>query len=300
MLALTILGNNSAVPAFDRHPTSQVITHNGNNYLIDCGEGTQMQLLRYKVRRSKITHIFISHLHGDHYFGLIGLLNSLSLLGHTQPITVFAPPPLQEIINIQLNVSDTTLNFDLRFHPLTNAATLLDTSYLVIKSFPTDHRIPCFGFSFEEKKIPRKLIPEKAKAAGIPTAFYERLVRGEDYETKTGEIIAVESVTEPMPPGPKYAYCADTRYNEAIIEHIQGFDMIYHESTYLHALAERAYDRYHSTSIQAATLAQKAGVKKLLLGHFSSKYAVLDEFLSEARSVFPTTDLALEGACYMV
>lgn len=300
MLALTILGNNSAVPAFDRHPTSQVITHNGNNYLIDCGEGTQMQLLRYKVRRSKITHIFISHLHGDHFFGLIGLLNSLSLLGHTQPITVFAPPPLQEIINIQLNVSDTTLNFDLRFHPLTNAATLLDTSSLVIKSFPTDHRIPCFGFSFEEKKIPRKLIPEKAKAAGIPTAFYERLVRGEDYETKTGEIITVESVTEPMPPGPKYAYCADTRYNEAIIEHIQGFDMIYHESTYLHALAERAYDRYHSTSVQAATMAKKADVKKLLMGHFSSKYAVLDEFLSEARSVFPTTELALEGSCYMV
>ncbi len=300
MLALTILGNNSAVPAFDRHPTSQVITHNGNNYLIDCGEGTQMQLLRYKVRRSKISHIFISHLHGDHYFGLIGLLNSLSLLGHTQPITLFAPPPLEEIINIQLRVSDTTLNFDLRFQPLTNAATLLESSSLVIKSFPTDHRIPCFGFSFEEKKIPRKLIPEKAKAAGIPTAFYERLVRGEDYETKTGEIITVESVTEPMPPGPKYAYCADTRYNEAIIEHIQGFDMIYHESTYLHALAERAHDRYHSTSIHAATMAKKAGVKNLLLGHFSSKYAVLDEFLTEARSVFPDTDLALEGACYVV
>lgn len=300
MLALTILGNNSAVPAFDRHPTSQVITHNGNNYLIDCGEGTQIQLLRYKVRRSKISHIFISHLHGDHYFGLIGLLNSLSLLGHTQPITLFAPAPLQEIIQIQLDVSDTTLNFDLRFQPLTGAATLLETSALLIKCFPTDHRIPCFGFSFEEKKIPRKLIPEKAKAAGIPTMFYERLVRGEDYETKTGEIIPVESVTEPMPPGPKYAYCADTRYNESIIEHIQGFDMIYHEATYLHALAERAHDRYHSTSVQAATLAQKAGVKKLLLGHFSSKYAVLDDFLTEARSVFPETDLALEGVCYMV
>lgn len=300
MLALTILGNNSAVPAFDRHPTSQVITHNGINYLIDCGEGTQIQLLRYKVKRSKIAHIFISHLHGDHYFGLIGLLNSLSLLGHTQPIQLHAPAPLKEIIDQQLSVSDTTLNFELIFRPIEEAGTLLETPSLLIKCFPTDHRIPCFGFSFEEKKIPRKLFPEKAKAAGIPSSFYERLVRGEDYITKTGERISVDSVTEPTPPGPKYAFCADTRYNESIIEHIRGFDLIYHESTYLHALADRAQERYHSTSVQAATLAHKAGVKKLLLGHFSSKYAVLDEFEKEARTVFPMTELALEGMCYPI
>jgi ribonuclease Z len=300
MLALTILGNNSAVPAFDRHPTSQVITHNGNNYLIDCGEGTQIQLLRYKVRRSKISHIFISHLHGDHYFGLIGLLNSLSLLGHTQPITLFAPAPLKEIIDLQLKVSDTTLNFTLHFCAIEQAGVLIDSATLRVKCFPTDHRIPCFGFSFEEKKLPRKLIPEKAKAAGIPTVFYERLAKGEDYTTKTGERIPVESVTEAMPPGPKYAYCADTRYNESMIEHIQSFDLIYHESTYLHALADRAHDRYHSTSIQAAELAKKAGVKRLLLGHFSSKYAVLDEFEKEAKTVFPETALAKEGLCYPI
>ena len=300
MLALTILGNNSAVPAFDRHPTSQVITHNGNNYLIDCGEGTQIQLLRYKVKRSKISHIFISHLHGDHYFGLIGLLNSLSLLGHTQPITLFAPPLLKEIIDIQLKVSDTTLNFELHFRPIESAATLVETASIRINCFPTDHRIPCFGFSFEEKRIPRKLLPEKAKAAGIPAAYFERLAKGEDYQTKTGEIIPADSVTEPTPPGPKYAYCADTRYNESILEHIKGFDLIYHESTYLHALAERAQERFHSTSIQAATLAEKAGVKKLLLGHFSSKYASLEEFQKEARTVFPNTELALEGLCYPI
>jgi len=300
MLALTILGNNSAVPAFDRHPTSQVITHNGNNYLIDCGEGTQIQLLRYKVRRSKISHIFISHLHGDHYFGLIGLLNSLSLLGHTQPITLFAPPQLKEILDIQLKVSDTTLGFQLNFIAIEQAATLVETASLVIRCFPTDHRIPCFGFSFEEKRIPRKLILEKAKAAGIPTIFYDRLVRGEDYITKSGERIAVETVTEPTPTGPKYAYCADTRYDESIMKHIRGFDLIYHESTYLNALAERAHDRYHSTTVQAAELAKKAGVKRLLLGHFSSKYASLDAFEQEARAVFPNTDLALEGLCYPI
>lgn len=300
MLALTILGNNSAVPAFDRHPTSQVITHNGNNYLIDCGEGTQIQLLRYKVRRSKISHIFISHLHGDHYFGLIGLLNSLSLLGHVQPITLFAPAPLKEIIDLQLRVSDTTLNFELTFHPIESAAVLVDTPSLTIKCFPTDHRIPCFGFSFEEKKVPRKLIPEKVKAAGIPTAFYERLAMGSDYINKAGERIPVESVTVPTAPGPKYAFCADTRYNESLLEHIRGFDLIYHESTYLHALAERAFERYHSTSVQAAELAQKANVKRLLLGHFSSKYASLEDFEKEAKTVFPESELALEGVCYIV
>lgn len=300
MLALTILGNNSAVPAFDRHPTSQVITHNGNNYLIDCGEGTQMQLLRYKVRRSKISHLFISHLHGDHYFGLIGLLNSMSLLGHTQPIALFAPPELQEILNIQLKVADTTLGFPLNVHPITEAATLVDTEALRIRCFPTDHRIPCFGFSFEEKRLPRKLIPEKAREQGIPTHFYERLVRGESYTNKLGERIPVELVTEPTPPGPKYAYCADTRYNESLIEHINGFDLIYHESTYLDELADRARERYHSTSKQAAELARKAGVKRLLLGHFSSKYARLEDFESEARSVFTHTDLAIEGMCYPI
>jgi ribonuclease Z len=300
MLALTILGNNSAVPAFDRHPTSQVLTHNGNNYLIDCGEGTQMQLLRYKVRRSKISHIFISHLHGDHYFGLIGLLNSMSLLGHNQPIELFAPPPLKEILDIQFRVSDTTLGFDLNFHPITEASILVDTNALRIRCFPTDHRIPCFGFSFEEQRLPRKLIPEKARAYGIPTSYYERLVRGESYTTKNGELISVELVTEPAAPGPKYAFCADTRYHESLIEHIEGFDLIYHESTYLDDLADRAYDRYHSTSKQAAELARKAEVKRLLLGHFSSKYAKLDEFAQEARSIFPNTDLALEGLCYPI
>lgn len=300
MLALTILGNNSAVPAFDRHPTSQVLTHNGNNYLIDCGEGTQMQLLRYKVRRSKISHIFISHLHGDHYFGLIGLLNSMSLLGHKQPIELFAPPPLKEILDIQLRVSDTTLGFELNFHPITESAILVDTNALRIKCFPTDHRIPCFGFSFEEKRLPRKLIPEKARNYGIPTSFYERLVRGESYTQKTGELIPVEWVTEPLPPGPKYAYCADTRYTESLIEHIQGFDLIYHESTYLDGLSDRAHERYHSTSKQAAELARKAEVKRLLLGHFSSKYAQLEEFEKEARSVFPNSELAVEGLCYPI
>lgn len=300
MFAVTILGNNSAVPAFDRHPTSQVVTIDGNNYLVDCGEGTQIQLINYKVRRSKISHIFISHLHGDHYFGLVGLINSLSLLGHKQELHVFGPSLLKEIIELQLKVADTTLCYPLHIHLIDKSATLLDTERLTVKCFRTNHRIECYGFSFEQKKQPRKLDLEKAKAQEIPANFYDRLKNGEDYERKDGVVIRNETVTLPADPGKKYAFCADTKYDESLIPHIQGADMIYHETTYLDNLRERAESRFHSTTKQAALIAQKANVKKLLIGHFSSKYDTLEEFEAEAREVFPNTELALEGVCYEV
>lgn len=300
MFAVTILGNNSAVPAFDRHPTSQVVTYDGANYLVDCGEGTQIQLINYKVRRSKISHIFISHLHGDHYFGLVGLINSLSLLSHQQVLHVFAPAPLREIIDLQLKVADTTICYPLHIHTISGPATLVDTDKLTVKCFRTNHRIECYGFSFTEKKQPRKLDPEKAREQEIPQSFFERLKNGEDYNRKDGTITRNELVTNPAEPGKRYAFCADTKYDESLIPHIQGFDMIYHETTYLDNLRERAESRFHSTSKQAAELAKKAGVKKLLIGHFSSKYDTLEEFEQEAREVFPNTELALEGVCYEV
>lgn len=298
MFAVTILGNNSAVPAFDRHPTSQVLTHDGNNYLIDCGEGTQIQLINYKIRRSRISHIFISHLHGDHYFGLVGLINSLSLLGHKQEMNVFAPSPLKEIIELQLKVADTQICYPLHIHTISGPATLIDNDKLTVKCFRTNHRIECYGFSFAEKRNLRKLDPDKAKEYDIPSSFYERLKSGEDYTRKDGTVVKNETVTMPGVPGRTYAFCADTKYDEAILQHIEGFDMIYHETTYLDNLRERAESRFHSTTKQAALIAQKAGVKKLLIGHFSSKYDTLEEFELEAREVFPNTELALEGVVY--
>ncbi|HEX4878021.1 MAG TPA: ribonuclease Z [Chitinophagaceae bacterium] len=300
MFAVTILGNNSAVPAFDRHPTSQVVTLDGNNYLVDCGEGTQIQLINYKIRRSKISHIFISHLHGDHYFGLIGLINTLSLLSHQQEMHLFGPAPLKEIIELQLKVADTQLCFPLHIHTITGSSTLVDNDKLTVNCFRTNHRIECYGFSFTQKKQLRKLIPEKARELEIPASFYERLTNGEDYTRKDGVTIKNEEVTEPGIPGKKYAFCADTKYDESLIPHIEGFDMIYHETTYLDNLRERAEARFHSTSKQAALIAKKAGVKKLLIGHFSSKYDTLEEFESEAREIFPATELALEGVAYAV
>ncbi|MBD0351777.1 MAG: MBL fold metallo-hydrolase, partial [Flavisolibacter sp.] len=230
MLSVTILGNNSAVPAFNRHPTSQVIAQDGVNYLVDCGEGTQIQMIKYKIRRSKITHIFISHLHGDHYFGLVGLLNTFNLLSHKQELHVYGPEPLQQIIEMQLNVAEAYMCYPLHFHTITENATLVDNEKITIKCFRTDHRILCFGFSFEEKEGKRKLLMERINQFRIPQSFFSSLQLGLDYITPSGEVIKNEIVTAAPERGKKYAFCADTRYDESIIEHIYGFNTIYHET----------------------------------------------------------------------
>jgi len=300
MFAITILGNNSAVPAFNRHPTSQVVTMEGHNFLVDCGEGTQIQMINYKIRRSRISHIFISHLHGDHYYGLIGLINSFGLLSHRQDLHVFGPSPLQQIIEMQLAVSHTVLPFALHFHTICNEGILIEEEKFIVKSFRTNHRIECYGFLFQEKKKPRKIVPEKVKLYGIPASFYDRLQDGEDYEQKDGTIIQNQLVTEPGAKPRSYAYCADTKYDESMIPHLQGANMIYHETTYLDNLREKADFRFHSTTRQAGLFAKKAGVGKLLIGHFSSKYDTLEEFEAETKDVFPNTELALEGVAYTI
>jgi ribonuclease Z len=300
MFAVTILGNNSAVPAFDRHPTSQVVTIDGDNFLVDCGEGTQIQMINFKIRRSRISRIFISHLHGDHYFGLIGLINSFGLLNHQQELHIFGPSQLKEIMQLQLKVADTKLPFELHFHTISKPAILLDTERLTVKCFRTNHRIECYGFLFSEKKKQRKINAEQARTYEIPTSFYERLKDGEDYLRKDGMLVKNEWVTEAGQKPKTYAYCADTKYDESLVEHIREADLVYHETTYLDNLREKAENRFHSTTKQAASLAKKAGVKKLLIGHFSSKYDTLEEFEIEAREIFPETELAIEGVSYKV
>ena len=300
MLAVTILGNNSAVPAFDRHPTSQMVTLDGFNFLVDCGEGTQIQMINYKIRRSRISHIFISHLHGDHYFGLVGLINTFGLLSHKQELHVYGPPPLQQIIQMQLAVSENTLPYPLHFHTLSGNAVLVDNERITIKCFKTTHRIQCYGFSFEEKEGKRKLLIDKVRKHKIPQTFYSSLQQGLDYITPRGEVVKNDDVTTSAARGKRYAFCADTRYDESIIEHIYGFDAIYHEATYLDSMREKAHARFHSTTVEAATIARKAMVNKLLIGHFSSKYATLEAFQQEARTVFPNTELAMEGVTYEI
>jgi len=300
MFGVTILGNNSAIPAFDRHPTAQVVTMNDQLFLFDCGEGTQMQFSTYKIKRSRINHIFISHLHGDHYFGLIGLLTSYSLLSRTTDLHLYAPEPLKKILDLQLEAASTTLCYPLHFHPIKADGILVDDKKFTVECFSTKHRIPCWGFIVREKKNLRKINKEEITKHDIPAAFYDRLKQGEDYTSKEGFLLKNETVTIPASPAKSYAFAADTVYFEEIAEKVKGVTMLYHEATYLKDQEQRAAERFHSTTVQAATIAQKAGVEKLLLGHFSSKYDVLDEFLNEAIEVFPNTQLAIEGATYFI
>ncbi len=300
MLALTILGNNSAIPAFDRNPTAQVLQTMEESFLIDCGEGTQMQLSRYKIKRSKINHIFISHLHGDHYFGLIGLLTSMSLLNRTQDLHLHAPPELEQLIKLQLDFASTHLSYTLHFHPIKEEGIIVDEKKILVKCFKVKHRIDCWGFLFQEKRNLRRVNAERAKIYEIPSAFYEKLQQGFDYANKKGTIVPNEEVTMPGPVSKSYAYCADTIYDETLCEKVKGADLLYHETTYLQDLHERAAARFHSTTIQAAAIAQKANVKRLLIGHFSSKYENLDEFLNETTAVFENTELAIQGSCYII
>jgi ribonuclease Z len=259
-----------------------------------------MQISRYRIRHSKIGHIFISHLHGDHYFGLIGLITSMGLLGREHPLNLYGPASLIDIITLQLKVADTTLPFSLIFHPLEKEGLILDHPKYSVSCFETRHRIPCWGFMITEKRNPRKIVREKVIEYGVPAAFYDQLKIGLDYISKTGEVVSNELVTTPNIPDSSYAYCADTKYTESIAEKVKDANLLYHETTYLKELEERAIARFHSTTIQAANFAIKANAKKLLIGHFSSKYEKLDEFLLETKMVFHNTELAIEGVSYRI
>lgn len=300
-MKVTILGNNSALPAFGRHPSAQVVTVYGEHILLDCGEGTQVQMQRYGLRWRSMHHICISHMHGDHYFGLAGLINSMSLLGRIAPLHLYAPAPLERMLQDILDVAETQLSYPFFFHPLPEGdAVLEDNEYFRLSCFPVDHRIQCHGFLVERKTKGRKLLPDKCREYEIPAAFYDRLKQGEDYERKDGSVIKNEWVTEDGPSPKRYAYCADTIFTEAFLPYIKDADTIYHECTYLDADAEKAAARYHSTARQAAEIAKMANAKQLLLGHFSSKYRDLEPFRDEAASIFPNVFVTEEGTAYEV
>lgn len=300
MFGVTILGNNSALPAYDRHPSSQVVTLDQFQFLVDCGEGTQMQLARYKIRRSRINHIFISHLHGDHYFGLPGLITSMALLGRETELHLFAPPAFKSILDLMLSAADAQLTYPLHFHPLQGEGILVDDEKFVVETFKVFHRIECWGFIFREKKKPRRINKETVGNYNIAADYFEKLKVGEDALTEAGETVANADVTIANAPAKSYAYCADTLYHTAVAEKVKNVNLLYHETTYLKGLEERAFTRFHSTTVQAADIALKANAQHLIIGHFSSKYEELHYFVEEAREVFPNTDLAIEGVTYRV
>jgi ribonuclease Z len=300
MFGVTILGNNSAVPAHDRHPTSQIVTIGNELMMIDCGEGAQIQMMKYKIRRSKISTIFISHLHGDHYFGLIGIITSFGLLGRTQDLQIFSPGKLKAIIDLQLQAADIVLPYKLTITEIKEEGVLIETNKVKVSTFKTNHRIICYGFKFEEVKNPRKINVVACIANNIPAVYYNELQLGKNYIKKDGVEVENELLTFANKPPKSYAFCADTKYDESILAHIQNVHLMYHETTYLDNLKERAEERFHSTSKQAATMAVKANAQQLIIGHFSSKYDNLDQFKLEARTVFPKTKIAKEGVSFII
>ncbi len=295
---VTILGSNSALPAHGRHPTSQVLNINHHFFLIDCGEGTQILLEKYKIKHGRIDNIFISHLHGDHFFGLIGLLTSYHLNHRAKPLTVFCPKGLDEIINVQLKHSNTVLRYPLhfKFFKPQSGMVIFENDFLKVETVKMVHRIPCAGFIFREKLTSEKNIkPEAIAQYDLSIPQIQEIKKGKDLELANGKIVRNEDLTlKPHLPR-SYAYCTDTAYDESIVPYIYGVDLLYHEATFDKSEVARAKETFHSTSLQAAMIAQSARVKKLLLGHFSARYQELDKLLNEAREMFPDTELALEG-----
>ena len=299
---VTILGSSSATPIFNRNPTSQVLNINERLYLVDCGEGTQQQMLRFDVKSSRIDHIFISHLHGDHYLGLVGFISSLHLNGRVKPLQLYCPYQLKEIIELQLSYSETTLQYPIEYK-FTNpekAEVLLDNQDITVESIPLNHRIACTGFIFKEKKRLRKLLKEKIERLAIPVEYFSALKRGADYTAPNGEVLKNDTLTIDSSDPKSYAYCSDTMYDERYFDQISNSTMLYHEATFLSNMLDRALETHHTTALQAGEVALKTNAKKLLIGHFSARYKTLNELLDEARSVFPETELAIEGKTFMI
>lgn len=295
-MKLTILGNNSALPAYGRYPTCQIVEIEGVLILVDCGESVQILLQKHGFSHAKISHIFISHLHGDHYFGLPGLINSMGLMGRKQPLNLYAPQEIMPIIQNILDVANTILPYNIIFKALeNNAQTLFKSAIFSLESFPVIHGIFCNGLVITQFSKGRKILSKACSQFEIPRAYYKKLKEGFDYIKKDGELVKNEWVTEAGKDDKKYAYCADTRYTESFLPYIKGAQIIYHESTYLSDNEERAFARFHSTAKQAAQIAHIAQCQKLILGHYSAKYKFTNEFEEEARTIFSESYASKEG-----
>lgn len=295
--SLTILGSSSALPKPDRFTTAHVLNVHERFFLIDCGEGTQIQLRKFKIRFSKIHHIFISHLHGDHFFGLPGLISTFNLMGRKVPLTIFAPDGLEAIINHLHASMNEHLNYPLHFKTVdpTSSQVLLETKDLVVRSIPLDHKKETSGFLFSEKETERNIIKSCIEKYQLGIAEIVKLKKGEDVIREDGTVLISDDLTLPSHMPLSYAFVSDTRYTEEIVPLIRNVNLLYHEATYLDHLKERAQITGHSTAAQAAKIAKLSGARQLVLGHFSARYKDAEPLLDEAREIFPNTVLAFDG-----
>jgi ribonuclease Z len=299
-MQLTILGCYAATPRTFTNPTSQVLEICNRLFLIDCAEGTQVQLRKNKVKFSAINHIFISHLHGDHFFGLIGLISTFNLLNRNNPLTVYGPEGIKEIIKLQLKLSNSWPQYELNFIELTSSQSeiIFEDDKVIVSTIPLQHRVYTNGFLFQEKPKERKLNIEKVQELGIEKCYYQNIKNGKDITLDDGRVIAnLELTFDPQVPK-SYAYCSDTIYNEEIIPIVNEVDILYHESTFLESEVHLAQKTMHSTAKQAATIALKANVEKLILGHYSTRYDSIERFKSEAQEVFKNVLLADDGVVF--
>lgn len=300
---LVILGNSSATPTINRFPSAQYLQMLDHHMLIDCGEGTQMQMQRYKIKKSKIKHIFISHIHADHMLGLPGLLFSMNLMKRQDPLHIYGPETLFEILDLFEKNTESAFCFEIIRHITSpaNKELLFEDTTLKVYSIPLFHRIPTTGFLFEEQSRLLKLNVAACRKHHIPFTLYTDIKRGKDYVSADGTIhVPNKELTYPSAAPVKYAYCSDTAFNERVVENVMHVDLLYHEATFMHDRLERALETGHSTALQAGLVARQAQVKKLIVGHFSSRYDTLNELLEEARINFPNSYIANEGERFYI
>ncbi|KRB58189.1 ribonuclease Z [Flavobacterium sp. Root186] len=299
-MKLTILGCYAATPRTLTNPTSQVLEIKNRLFLIDCGEGTQVQLRKNKIKFSKINHIFISHLHGDHLYGLIGTISTFSLLGRTTDLHIYGPKGIKELILLQLKLTESWTTYNLFFHELESkeSEVIFEDNRVIVKTIPLKHRVYTNGYLFQEKPGERKLNVEAAQHYDIHTAYYQKIKNGGNVTLDDGTVIENEKLSFDPIPAMSYAFCSDTVYNEDVIPIIENADVLYHESTFLETEAQLAQKTLHSTAKEAATIALKANVKHLVLGHYSTRYDGIERFKEEAQEIFPNVLLGDDGLSF--
>jgi ribonuclease Z len=298
-MRLTILGSSSATPIYDRHPSSQVLSIDDTPYLIDCGEGTLFRINAFHVRKNKIKAIFISHLHGDHYYGLIGLLTTMSMQERTEPLTIVSPARLQDIIRLQCEISKTILRFEIIYKEFDNLESLdiYEDNHVRVSTIPLNHKITTCGFRFDKKMPPYRIDKNKIEQYDLSTFAIKELIAGKSVSVDN-QFITLSDISIPVLESKSYAYISDTAYHDSIVSKIQNIDLLYHEATFLESERARADATKHSTGKDAGTIATKGNVKKLLIGHFSARYQDLNPILEETCSQFTNTALALEGLSF--
>lgn len=296
-MKITILGCYSATPRTITNPTSQVVELSNQMFLVDCGEGTQVQIRRKKIKFSRIQRVFISHLHGDHFFGLIGLISTFSLLNRQDELHIYGPKGIKDIILLQIKLSQSYTSYPLYFHELesTESELIFENDKVEVYTIPLKHRVYTNGYLFKEKNKKRKLNIAAVEEYGIDIAYYQKIKNGGDITLENGKVIPNEKLTLPSDEPQSYAFCSDTQYLESIVPIIKNVDVLYHESTFLEQDQSKTVHTMHSTAKEAATIAQKANAKHLILGHYSTRYKDLQPFKDEAETIFPSVFLAEDG-----